>query len=155
VRLQHDLQEWQRDALANEKKPNDNGRSWPALPPSLPTDESSFKRIFDAYSVPVSYKQKWMDSNAFLVYYTQGFDGPGRPSLETDLNEIQTQQYGYRNEAWVAWEDVLVEYKYVSQHAEDDDSFDDLELALRLTLQALTEYLALAPPADVAKAISW
>jgi hypothetical protein len=157
VRLEHDLQEWQRDlrALAQKRTPNDGSRSWPALPPSLPTNEGSFKSIFDAYSVPVSYKQKWMDSNAFLVYYTQGYDGPGRPSMETDLNEIQTQQYGYRNEAWVAWEDVLAEYKYASLHAEDYDSFDDLELGVRRTLQALTDYLALAPPTDVAKAISW
>ena len=43
-----------------------------ASPLSIPTDEKSFKRIFDAYSDPVSYKQQFMDKNAFLVYYTQG-----------------------------------------------------------------------------------
>jgi len=48
---------------------------------AIPTQEKVFKSIFDAYSDPVSYKQKFVDQNAFLVYYTQGFDGPGRPSI--------------------------------------------------------------------------
>ena len=46
---------------------------------TIPADEMTFKRVFDAYSVPVNYKQKFLDSNAFLVYYSKGFDG-GRPS---------------------------------------------------------------------------
>ncbi|CAJ1946472.1 unnamed protein product, partial [Cylindrotheca closterium] len=48
----------------------------------MPTTEEAFKRLFDAYSDPVSYKQKFLDQNAFLVYYTKGFDGPGRPNIE-------------------------------------------------------------------------
>ena len=38
----------------------------------IPTIEENFKRLFDAYSDPVSYKQKFLDNNAFLVYYTKG-----------------------------------------------------------------------------------
>lgn len=38
----------------------------------IPTTEQSFKRLFDAYSDPVSYKQRFLDNNAFLVYYTKG-----------------------------------------------------------------------------------
>ena len=41
---------------------------------AIPATEKPFKRLFDEYSEPVSYKQKYKDSNAFVVYYTQGFD---------------------------------------------------------------------------------
>jgi len=34
---------------------------------AIPASEQSFKRIFDSYSDRVSYKQKFMDQNAFLV----------------------------------------------------------------------------------------
>lgn len=34
---------------------------------NIPRDENDFKRIFDSYSTPVSYKQKFLDQNAFLV----------------------------------------------------------------------------------------
>lgn len=61
---------------------------------SVPRDETTFKSIFDQYSDPISYKQKFVDQNAFLVYYTKGFDGPGRPSIESDLPVKQTVQYG-------------------------------------------------------------
>ena len=44
----------------------------------LPSGEKEFKRLFDEYSQGVSYKQVYLDQNAFLVYYTKGFDGPGR-----------------------------------------------------------------------------
>ena len=49
-----------------------------------PKDEKSLKRLFDEYSSDVSYKQKYMDSNAFVVYYTKGFDGKDRPNIEDD-----------------------------------------------------------------------
>lgn len=38
----------------------------------IPTHEGEFKRLFDEYSDPISYKQKYLDQNAFLVYYTKG-----------------------------------------------------------------------------------
>ena len=44
---------------------------------AIPATEKPFKRLFDEYSEPISYKQKYKDSNAFVVYYTQGFDQCG------------------------------------------------------------------------------
>ena len=38
-----------------------------ALQQNIPRAENDFKRIFDSYSTPVSYKQKFLDQNAFLV----------------------------------------------------------------------------------------
>ena len=46
--------------------------------------EKDFKKIFDEHSEGISYKQQFLDQNAFLVYYTKGFDGPGRPSIEEE-----------------------------------------------------------------------
>ena len=68
---------------------------------AVPAQEVAFKRTFDEFSEGVSYKQVWRDQNAFLVYYTGGFDGAGRPSIENDTpsEERQRQQYGLRNEA--------------------------------------------------------
>jgi hypothetical protein len=40
--------------------------------------------LFDEHSEGISYKQQFLDQNAFLVYYTKGFDGPGRPSIEDE-----------------------------------------------------------------------
>ena len=37
----------------------------------FPAKERDFKRLFDEYSMDVSYKQKFLDQNAFLVYYTK------------------------------------------------------------------------------------
>jgi len=37
------------------------------LQKNIPRAENDFKRIFDSYSTPVSYKQKFLDQNAFLV----------------------------------------------------------------------------------------
>ena len=46
--------------------------------------EKDFKKVFDEHSEGISYKQQFLDQNAFLVYYTKGFDGPGRPSIEEE-----------------------------------------------------------------------
>ena len=48
---------------------------------AIPAAEKPFKRLFDEYSEPVSYKQNFKDKNAFLVYYTQGFDRRRRPPI--------------------------------------------------------------------------
>ena len=50
----------------------------------IPLLEKDFKKVFDEHSEGVSYKQQFLDQNAFLVYYTKGFDGPGRPSIEAE-----------------------------------------------------------------------
>jgi len=92
---------------------------------TLPATERSFKAAFDRYSQAVSYKQRFLDQNAFLVYYTGGYDGPGRPSIEDDdALTRQTRQYGYRNDAWVAWEDFLVEIEYIASRAKGENQGD-------------------------------
>lgn len=50
----------------------------------IPAVEKDFKKLFDEHSEGISYKQQFLDQNAFLVYYTKGFDGPGRPSIEEE-----------------------------------------------------------------------
>jgi hypothetical protein len=50
----------------------------------IPAVEKDFKKVFDEHSEGISYKQQFLDQNAFLVYYTKGFDGPGRPSIEEE-----------------------------------------------------------------------
>lgn len=119
---------------------------------SVPLDEQSFKRLFDTYSDPVSYKQKFLDQNAFLVYYSRGFDGPGRPSIESDLPVKQTIQYGSRNEAWISWEDFQAEWTFACRNPADAD-LEDLLKPLGQTIAAVESYLEQAPAADVQK--SW
>jgi hypothetical protein len=133
----------------------------------IPQKESDFKRLFDAYSDQVSYKQKFLDQNAFLVYYTQGYDGPGRKTMEQDVvvNERQTLQFGARNEAWVAWESFLAEQEYYQKTyrssgggsgneipKDEPEDFAELMKCLSDTIQAMDAYLQLSPPQDVAAA---
>ena len=106
---------------------------------SIPREELAFKRLFDVYSDPVSYKQKFLDQNAFLVYYTKGFDGPGRPNIEADVNKRQTEQFGLRNEAWIAWENFLAETAFLQE--DDNDCLSYLNGSIR----AIDAYLELAP----------
>jgi len=127
-------------------------------PIAITTREEDFKRIFDAYSDTISYKQKFLDQNAFLVYYTNGYDGPGRDKLEKDpVNERQTLQFGARNEAWISWENFLSEFDYYysiptisrSTSNENQESIDDMIKYLTDTLLAVDRYLKLAPLEDV------
>ena len=53
----------------------------------IPSSEKEFKRAFDEYSEGLSYKQIYKDQNAFVVYYSGGFDGPNRPSIEAEVNK--------------------------------------------------------------------
>jgi hypothetical protein len=117
---------------------------------NIPTEEKSFKSIFDAYSDPVSYKQKFLDQNAFLVYYTKGFDGPDRPSIESDLPVKQPLQLGARNDAWVAWDDFLAELDFLRSNPASSDKADLLK-PLAKTIDAIEGYLRQAPPDDVGK----
>jgi len=125
---------------------------------AITTREEDFKRIFDAYSDTISYKQKFLDQNAFLVYYTNGYDGPGRDKLEKDpVNERQTLQFGARNEAWISWENFLSEFDYYyslptisrSTSNEYQESIDDMMKYLTATILAVDRYLKLAPIEDV------
>jgi hypothetical protein len=123
---------------------------------SIPTNEKQFKRIFDEYSDPVSYKQKYMDANAFLIYYTNGYDGPNRESIEKqqlgdDNNSMpkQTLQYGARNDIWTSFEELLVEIQFA-----DDSSTttNDILGPLVKVIQTLDVYLSYAPKEDVERA---
>jgi len=123
---------------------------------TIPTVEKDFKRVFDAYSDQVSYKQKFLDQNAFLVYYTNGYDGPGRDNLEKDpVNERQTLQFGARNEAWIGWDDFLAEWEYYSSSCgrsnsnDAEESFLEIMKYLSNTMQAVDRYLKLSPPQDL------
>lgn len=126
------------------------------LSSSMPREEKPFKRIFDAYSTPVSYKQKFLDQNAFLVYYSKGFDGPGRPNIESDgedvTNSIQTLQYGFRNEAWAAMDDVFTELEFGAKGIDNTVDTKDLRDLIDKALMAFDAYLALAPEKDLNEA---
>jgi len=115
-------------------------------------DEVAFKKIFDAYSDPVSYKQKFMDSNAFLVYYSKGFDGPGRPSIESGDVPIQVLQYGERNDCWTALDEFAAEFKYAWDTGSGDIELQDMLNPLSRCIQAFENYTALAPVSYVEEA---
>jgi len=83
--------------------------------------------------------------------YTKGYDGPGRPNIEDDAaNNIQTLQYGARNDAWSAMDDVFVEFEY-GQRSGDSDA-GELAALVQKVMLALDAYLSLAPAADLEKA---
>ena len=115
----------------------------------IPREEQVFKRAFDAYSTPVTYKQIFLDQNAFLVYYTRGFDGPNRPNIESSdfLSNLHTQQYSCRNDAWNAIDDLLTEIEFA------DGDLEDVSRPLERALSAFDEYLSLAPKSQVEEAM--
>lgn len=124
----------------------------------IPREEIAFKQIFDTYSTPVSYKQRFLDQNAFLVYYTKGFDGPGRPKIEeNDTNSLQTLQYGFRNDAWVAMDDLFVEMEFSGAKSKGNNvTLDNKEELINLidkVLASIDSYLRLAPVADLDEAM--
>ena len=143
----------------------------------LPDSETPFKRLFDEYSEGVSYKQTYLDQNAFLVYYTRGFDGAGRPSIEAESagEALQKAQYGARNDAWIAVDDARQEVQFLRAHPParphtmhtlappratlrslclqaDADEYSELRDALRRARAAFDSYLALAPAEQVSAA---
>lgn len=61
--LRMTFQEIQRTIEHEQLSPKQLG----SLLEPIPRNERAFKLIFDAYSDPVSYKQKFLDQNAFLV----------------------------------------------------------------------------------------
>lgn len=120
------------------------------LSTAIPSEQTLFKRRFDEYSDPVSYKQKFMDQNAFLVYYTKGFDGPNRPPMETinDAVPRQSLQYGLRNDAWAAMDDVFAEISFYLPSSSSDVILEPLDRAIA----AFEAYFSYAPAADVDEA---
>jgi hypothetical protein len=119
---------------------------------NFPYEEKTFKAIFDAYSDPVSYKQKFVEQNAFLVYYSKGFDGPDRPNIESDLPVKQTLQLGARNDAFVSWDDFLAEVDFARRNPASSDQAGELLKPLSKTIAAVEEYLRLSPPDDLVRA---
>jgi len=115
----------------------------------LPSLEKDFKKLFDEYSENISYKQVFLDQNAFLVYYSGGFDGPNRPNIETesDIEKREKLQYGYRNDAWIAIDDARAEVDYLLENHSDD--IKDLNNLLTSANNAFENYLQLSPPSDV------
>lgn len=136
IRLKTSLEQ----LLANLEDQGTGSLSLDALVEPIPAQEQAFKSIFDAYSDPVSYKQKFVDQNAFLVYYTKGFDGPGRPSIEGDLPVKQTLQYGARNDAWVAWDDFLAEKSFQRKNPSESNK-EELCKPLAKAIAAIGNYL--------------
>jgi hypothetical protein len=112
---------------------------------TIPLEEKEFKRYFDEYSEPVSYKQQYLDKNAFLVYYTKGFDGFNRDSIETDDENMSRQktQYGYRNDAWVGVDDFKAELDYLIEQKAKESSPDLLQ-SLEDAIKAFEDYVSLA-----------
>jgi len=115
---------------------------------SVESDERKFKAQFDAFSDRVAYKTRYMDSNAFLVYYTSGFDGPGRPAMVSD-ESVVSMQNGYRNDAWTAVLCAREEAQYLIGANSGADDTADLAAALRAASRAVDAYVKLAPAAVV------
>lgn len=111
------------------------------LTSNVPMMETAFKAIFGANSDPVSYKQRFLDQNAFLVYYTKGFDGPGRPSIENDLPIRQTLQFGARNEAWIAWDDAKAEIEFQIKSSEKEN-IEEVAKCLHRVVAAIDQYIS-------------
>lgn len=109
-------------------------------------EEKGFKKLFDEYSEGISYKQQFLDKNAFLVYYTGGFDGPGRGSIEEESprESLQKAQYGYRNDAWVALDECMSELDYLLGQGDGLEDRKDLKEALMALTRALEGYVGLA-----------
>ena len=120
---------------------------------AIPSEQILFKRKFDEYSEPVSYKQKFMDQNAFLVYYTKGFDGPNRPPMEssTDPIPLQSIQYGLRNDAWTNYDELLSELSFFSP-SDSSSTIEDILKPLNNCIASFEAYLSYSSAADVADA---
>ena len=121
----------------------------------IPSKEKEFKRLFDEYSQKISYKQLYLDQNAFLVYYTNGFDGPGRKSIETEdpISKLESAQYGARNECWIGLDEARAEVGYLLDEGGKGDT-GYLKKELEQASKAFSDYLNLAPPKDLEKALA-
>lgn len=147
-----------RNAIDNSLQALPDIKSCKSYLSTIPNSEKQFKKIFDEYSQEISYKQKFLDQNAFLVYYTAGFDGPGRPRIDSEDSTTTktTLQYGFRNDAWIAFDDALSEITYIIQSpstsSPSGDDMKELQSALKSACIAFDQYLKLANPQDLDKA---
>ena len=83
-------------------------------------------------------------------YYTKGFDGPNRASIETEdpQQKLQMAQYGNRNDAWVGIDEAKSEIEYLQEGKAPLD-LNDLKRALGDASKAFRDYVSLAPPDQV------
>jgi len=113
----------------------------------VPLEEKQFKAPFDAFAAPLSYKDKFKNNNAFLVYYTGGFDGPGRPNIEvaTTTELVQQKRNGFRNDAWFFFDEAKAELEFLRQQGYGGNSVSkDAVLSLDKAAEALSSYISLA-----------
>lgn len=71
------------------------------------------------------------------------------------MNILQTQQYGSRNDAWTAIDELFVELEFGKRSKGSDDALSSKEELVALfdkVLIALDSYLRLIPTDDVEKA---
>lgn len=89
----------------------------------------------------------------FLIsnsYYTKGFDGPNRASIEAEdpQQKLQMAQYGNRNDAWVGVDEAKSELEYL-QDEKAPLNLTDLKKALNDASKAFRDYVNLAPSDQV------
>ena len=98
----------------------------------------------------------WSKYTFFLCssYYTKGFDGPNRESIETEdpQQKLQTAQYGSRNDAWIGIDEAKSEIEYLQSEKPPLD-LQDLKTALMVASKAFKDYISLAPPDQVEAAL--
>lgn len=113
----------------------------------VPADERAFKRVFDEYAEAPSFKTRWKDQNAFIVYYSRGFDGSNRPRLGSREEEVadpqlvrQSNQFAYRNQAWLGVDDAIATLLYIQRSTQtgSDEDGGDMEEELKTLRDDLT-----------------
>ena len=68
------------------------------------------------------------------------------------MNNIQTLQYGARNDAFSAMDEVFVELEYGQRSG--DSNAEEVTVLVQKVILALDSYLSLAPAADVEQAVA-
>mmetsp|Transcript_17984 Transcript_17984/g.55036 ORF Transcript_17984/g.55036 Transcript_17984/m.55036 type:complete len:249 (-) Transcript_17984:1366-2112(-) len=107
----------------------------------------AFEALFDAYSDRVSAKTRAMNSVAFVTYYEEARYNDTR--LEDKEPTRQALQYQFRNEAWIALDNLQAELAYLGSSPGADEG-DAVKYAAALEA-AFVSYLKLAPEGDVAE----
>ena len=113
---------------------------------------SSCKLKFELYYLHLTDFSILFPNTLYLLhsYYTKGFDGPNRQSIETEdpQQKLQTAQYGSRNDAWVGVDEAKSEIEYLQGETPPLD-FKDLKMALTDASKAFKYYISLAPADQV------
>ncbi|CAM9567841.1 unnamed protein product [Chrysoparadoxa australica] len=125
-------------------------------------EATKLKAVFDAYAGPVSYSTRVKENNAFLIYYTGGYDGTGRAKLGSREEEEQdpsiarqAEQYGLRNEVIFQLAEANSLLDFVSSSGPDEQELPELaelQEALASAVTSIDKFLALASPDDLRQA---